>query len=172
MKTPSALTKSLKLNLFGSDKIAILGIGSELRCDDAAGMLVGHAINKEIKKSAKLKRKLKVFLGDTAPENLTGEIKIFNPDHIILIDSCDMNKKPGELGIISSDSVGGVSFSTHQIPLKILVDYIVHSLNCKALILGIQPKSLKYGEKPSKYVLKTVKELSSALLEAAKSVLN
>jgi hypothetical protein len=40
------------------------------------------------------------------------------------------------------------------------------------LILGIQPKSLKYGEKPSKYVLKTVKELSSALLEAAKSVLN
>ena len=171
MRSATDLGKNLRTNLFSADKIAVLGIGSSLRADDSAGMLVAKAISEKTKRSKKLSKCVKIFLGDTAPENLTGEIKRYEPSHLVLIDSCDLGKKPGSISIINPDLVAGVSFSTHQLPLKILIDYIQHSISCKVLIIGIQPKTLQYEKPLSKEVLKAVKELSTALFESIRSVI-
>ena len=69
----SGLKTSLKNRLEGAAKIAVLGIGSLLRADDAAGMLVAEEVEKRCGKT-KGKPEVKVFFGETAPENLTGEI--------------------------------------------------------------------------------------------------
>src|SRR5665647_2924663 len=130
----------LKQKLKDAKRIVVLGIGSELRADDAAGLIVAE----ELKKIKNLK--LKVFLGSTAPENFTGEIIKFKPTHILIVDSVDTDQKPGFILLINPDEVGGVSFSTHMLPVKMMVDYLLASLECEIIIIGIQPKILLFGE--------------------------
>jgi hydrogenase 3 maturation protease len=147
----------LKKKLKDARKIAVLGIGSELRADDAAGLLVAE----ELKKIKNLK--LKVFLGFTAPENLTGEIIKYKPTHIIIIDSVDTDQKPGFILLVNPEEVGGVSFSSHMLPVKMIVDYLLESLKCEIIIIGIQPKTLMFGETISKEVKKSIKQISDVI---------
>ena len=81
-----------------------------------------------------------------------------------LDDAADTSAKPGTIDLISPDVVGGVSFSTHMMPLKIMVDYMNQSIKCKTLIIGIQPKVLKFGSIPTKVVIASAKEVAEAIL--------
>ena len=155
------LKKILNQKFKDAKKIAVLGVGSDLRADDAAGILIAEQLKKEISNS-----RVKVFLGATAPENLTGEIIRFKPTHLLILDSADISAKPGTIEIIDVDQVRGISFSTHQMPFKVLVDYILNYIKCSIFIIGIQPKSLKFGGSVSKEVLKSVKQVSSAIIKA------
>lgn len=151
------LKTTLKKKLKDAKKIAVLGIGSELRADDVAGLLVAE----ELKKTKNLK--LKVFIGSTAPENLTGEIIKYKPTHIIIVDSVDTDQKPGFILLISPEEVGGVSFSSHMLPVKMIVDYLLESLKCEIIIIGIQPKILAFGKTISKEVKKSAKQVSDVI---------
>ena len=151
----------LKRKLKAADRIAVLGIGSELRGDDIAGMLVADSLRKFKDKN----KKLKVLLGATAPENLTGEIKKFKPSHVIIIDAADIGKKPGALACIDPEEIDKISFSTHQLPLSIMAEYLTQSLNCKIIVIGIQPKTIKFGFKFSKEIEKSAAYLSDTIKE-------
>ena len=158
----SGLKTSLKLRIEGADRIAVLGIGSRLRADDAVGMLVAENIEKHLKKTCR-KPEVKVFFGETAPENLTGEIKKFKPTHLIIIDSGDTGKKPGTITVISPEEETGVSFSTHQLPTGILIDYLLKFIECRVTVIVIQPKTLTFNHPLSKEATGAVKALSSTL---------
>ncbi|MGA1979990.1 MAG: hydrogenase maturation peptidase HycI [Sedimentisphaerales bacterium] len=153
------LAAVLKQKLENAGKVAVLGIGSELRSDDAAGVLAAQQI-KKISSKKKLLHLIKVFIGSTAPENLTGEIKKFKPSHLIIIDSADMNAPPGQVTIINSEKVGGTSFCTHSLPLKVMIDYLRQSCDCETIIIGIQPKNLSVGGPISKEVDRAAQELA------------
>lgn len=160
------LSALLLQSLGGATKVAVLGIGSELRGDDIAGMFVAEKLENKFKKS----QSVKVFFGGTAPENLTGEIKKFAPSHIIMIDASDTSQEPGTISFIDPENVGGISFSTHMMPIKIMVDYLKEALNCKSVIVGIQPKSIHFGVKPSKEVLKSADQVASSIRKVLKSI--
>lgn len=160
-----SLKKELAARLKGAKRVAVLGVGSELRGDDIAGLLVINAL----KKSKKIKKsvKLKTFEGSTAPENLTGEIRAFKPTHLIIVDTADIGERPGTVLLLRADEVGrGISFSTHKIPPKILIDYFAHSLKCEVVIIGIQPKSISFGKPPSKAVIASSRSVAASILEA------
>jgi hydrogenase 3 maturation protease len=157
-----ALKTTLKKRLSNAKRVALLGVGSELRGDDAAGILVSGQLEKECRKISP-KGTFRVFTGSTAPENLTGEIKRFKPDHLIIIDSADTGKKAGAIVLIDPERVSGVSFATHQLPMKILVDYLIKSIGCKISIIGIQSKRLDFGSSPSKEIQKSVRIISDTL---------
>ena len=156
------LKTKLKKKLKDAGKIAVLGIGSVLRSDDAAGFLVAEEL-KKIKHS-----KLKVFFGSTAPENLTGEIIKYRPTHIIIIDSADVDREPGFILLIDPEEVGGISFTSHMLPVKMMVDYLLESLKCEIIIIGIQPKILEFGETISKEVKKSTKQISDYICQILK----
>ena len=160
------LKKILKQKLKDAKKIVVLGIGSEFRADDAAGLLVAE----ELKKIKNLK--LKVILGSTAPENFTGEIIKFKPTHILIIDSVDIDQKPGFILLINPDEVGGISFSTHMLPVKMMVDYLLASLECEIIIIGIQPKILLFGENMSKEVKKSTRQISDIIHQILQPLLD
>ena len=160
----SGLKTNLKLRLEGAAKIAVLGIGSLLRADDAAGMLVAEEVEKRCGK-ANVKPEIKVFFGETAPENLTGEIKKFEPTHLIIVDSGDTGKNPGTITVIGSEEETGVSFSTHQLPTGIMIDYLLKFIKCRVTVIVIQPKTLTFNHPLSKEVTGAVKALSSTLLQ-------
>ena len=109
---------------------------------------------------------MEVFLGGTAPENLTGEIRRFNPTHLVIIDAADLNSEPGTITLMDPDSIGGTTFCTHSLPLKVMIDYLLDSFPCHVTIIGIQPKSLEVGASVSKEVLDAVESLAAMLLDA------
>lgn len=109
----------------------------------------------------------KVFLGSTAPENLTGEIKKFNPTHLIIVDIVETGDKPGAIVLIDPKDAGGISFSTHRLPLKMMVEYLLKFLKCKVIIIGIQPKTLALGSQPSQEAVKAVNKVVKMVKEIA-----
>lgn len=156
----------LKNRLKNATKVAILGIGSELRADDAVGVVIARNLQAHIRK---MKTKaLKVFLGQTAPENLTGEIKKFNPTHLIIIDAVDFQKKAGSIGIVNDRKEEGVSFSTHRMPFQIIGDYLYKSIACETIIIGIQPQSLEYCGGLSPKIQESVRMASEGIREVLK----
>ena len=151
---------ALKDRLKSAERIVVLGIGSELRGDDIAGILV----TEELGKCPKDAKKLKIINGGTAPENFTGEIKNFNPTHLVVIDSANMAKsKPGTIRLIDPEKIGNFSFCTHRLPVNIMTDYLIKFIDCEIIILGIQPKTIDFGAKCSPEIKKSVKRVSSAI---------
>ncbi len=160
------LKAALKSRLHKAERIAVLGVGSELRGDDAAGILVVERLDKLHRKASDKHRKFRVFVGSTAPENLTGEIKAFEPDHVLIIDSADMGRRAGTVELINPDKVGGLSFCTHSLPPKIMADYLIQSLGCEITIIGIQPKDIAFGSPLSKEVGIAARKTSDIILES------
>lgn len=166
------LKKELTSRLKGAKRVAILGIGSELRGDDVAGVLVAELVDKKIKSPRSTvhgprSARLRVFFGSTAPENITGEIRDFKPTHLILVDTAEIGEKPGTVLLLKGSEIGsGVSFSTHKIPIKILTDYFAESLKCEITVIGIQPRSINFGKPASKEVKDSSKEVAIAIISA------
>jgi len=163
--------KSLLKNKFTNAKrVVVLGVGSDLRGDDIAGILVAQKIEAFQKKIGERKR-LKVLLGFTAPENFTGDIKRFAPTHLIVVDSAEIKKAPGDVVLLDPQTVGGMTFSTHSLPLKIMTDYLLIDLKCEILIIGIQPKTLHYGSPVSGEVKKSAEAVARIINATLKSSL-
>ena len=120
---------------------------------------------KELAAGEKLSVKLKIFIGATAPENLTGEIKKFRPTHLIIIDAADLEAKPGTIKVMDAEDIGGTSFCTHSLPTKVMTDYLLESFKFSITVIGIQPRSLTVGADPSKEVLKAVETLAATIAE-------
>jgi hydrogenase 3 maturation protease len=162
------LTAVLKQKLENASRIAVLGIGSDLRGDDVAGIIVAKQI-KKVSSRKKSPLKIKVFIGKTAPENLTGEIRKFKPSHLIIIDSADTNAQPGQVTVIKPEDVVGTSFCTHSLPIKVMIDYLQQSSrNLKVIIIGVQPKNLAVGSNVSKEVSQAVEELAVTIVNLFK----
>jgi hydrogenase 3 maturation protease len=153
----TSLKRTLSQWLRDAQRIAVLGIGSDLRADDGAGVLVAEALRK--RKS----RTCKVFIGGTAPENLTGEIRKFQPTHLIIVDALEAGLAKGAVRVIDPKTVGGFSSSTHKMPMKVFTDYVSRSIGCEVIIVGIQPVTLEFNAPLSPEVLKAVKRVSDAI---------
>jgi hydrogenase 3 maturation protease len=137
-------------------------VGSDLRGDDVAGILAAQQIEKIIRQK-NTSPQVRIFIGATAPENLTGEIKRFEPTHLIVIDAAEFNKKPGHIEIMEADKIGGTSFCTHVLPLAVIVAYLLESFKFEAIIIGIQPKTLTFGAQPTKEVVAAAKHLAKEI---------
>lgn len=139
----------------------MLAVGSDLRGDDAAGPLVAKHLKELGRRGAP---RLKVFLGGTAPENLTGEIKQYRPTHLVVVDSAEFGAKPGGVAVMAlSDAIGGPTFSSHSLPLTIMLQYLLHFIECEVVILGIQPRRLSFGASPSKSVDLSARRVAKAI---------
>ena len=142
--------------LASQPKVAILGCGSVLRCDDAAGTEIALRL-------ADLSGRARAFAGYVAPENLTGEIKNFAPNLILVIDAIDLGIETGEVRLIEQADITGVSFSTHMLPLKIIVDYLHQETGAEIALLGIQSGNLEFMDEMSDGVTRTIDEITEML---------
>ncbi len=137
----------------------MLGVGSEMRSDDAAGLHVASAVSR-----AGLPN-VHSFEAGPAPENFTAEIRRLHPSTVIIVDCAHMGEPSGTLRLIDPVDIGGVSFGTHGLPLSVLSEYLRQENGCSVLILGIQPASVEVGEVVSQPVLDAINEAASLLLD-------
>lgn len=140
-----------------------MGVGSELRNDDAAGMIFASELDLLIKSD-----NLLVIGGGSAPENFTGVIKEFRPDILFIVDAAFMGLETGEISLLDSKQIEGISFSTHMLPLPLMLDYLKTEAGCETVIIGIQPENTGQGLEVCEKVKTAAKELATTFYSLIK----
>lgn len=156
------IKKILKTRLEGAERVALLGIGSEMRADDAAGILVAREL--ELKQPS-FGERVRVFVGHASPESLTGEIKRYRPTHLLIVDAADLGLEPGGSRIIQKSEINGVSFSTHRLPTRILADYLEGELSCEIIIIGIQPLTMELLKPASETIRESARGMAALIAD-------
>ena len=132
----------LREKLRGMERLAVLGAGSVLRSDDAAGVCVVEELKARFFGEAY--PNLLLCVGETAPENYSGKIMGFRPSHLLVVDAADLGKAPGTVVEIMPEDVGGPTFCSHMLPLKVMIDYLKAETGAAVTLLGIQSKSIAF----------------------------
>lgn len=101
--------------------------------------------------------------GGTLPESTSGPLRRFNPDLVIFIDAAELGKPPGTIELVAPARIGGVSFSTHAIPMKLMMDYLAGELGCEMLLVGIQPEKIEFDSEMSQTAKKAAARLAAEL---------
>lgn len=138
-------------------KIAFLGIGSELKRDDAVGLAVVDKLSAFVEDPS-----IAIINCHDVPENFTGYLKRFKATCIVLIDATDFGGLPGEARLFQLDAVMGSAVVTHKASLDVFGAYLRLETGATSVFLvGIQPASCDVGD-----------ELSSAVAKASTTVAN
>ena len=163
---PAALP-ALKASLPGTQMSGtiILGIGNRLGGDDAAGpCLVDMLSHGQCRARVLHSAEITAIDAGTAPESYTSVIRQHRPDLLMLIDAADMGLPPGAVRAIPPDKISVVTFSTHHMPLCMLISY-VQDLCGRVLLIGVQPARTEIGKGLSKAVRKSMTELNEFVLQ-------
>lgn len=123
----------------GAKKIAILGIGNDLRSDDGLGPYI-------IEKLSIDDPRILIENVGSVPEGFARNLAEFGAERVIMVDAADMMKPPGHIEFVTKDRIGGITISTHSMPLSFLMMYLEQETGGKTVLIGIQPKSIQFGE--------------------------
>lgn len=154
--------KNLLNNLPQGGRVAVLGVGNELRGDDAAGVQVARRLASLTVPNGE---RLLVLEGGAAPEAFTGSLRRFNPHLVLLVDVAGLGAAPGSVEVLSWDETTGLSASTHTMPPSLLGAYLTQSLGCQLALIGIQPVNLGLDEPISPEVAHSVEQVALQLAE-------
>lgn len=142
-------------------RVAIVGMGSEVNGDDAAGILIARRLKERL---TGLDRVLSFETG-RSPENAVSQLRKFNPDVVVFIDAADLAEDPGWVAMIDPRTTTGASFSSHSMPFSMILEYLREQLDGEILLLGIQPQTIEFDDNVSRAVEISVIEVSEFLLD-------
>ncbi|MBN2228157.1 MAG: hydrogenase maturation peptidase HycI [Candidatus Thorarchaeota archaeon] len=148
--------KALKVFISDAKRIAILGIGNDLRTDDGLGPFIVNSLNVK-------DPNIMIENVGSVPEGFARPLAEFGAERMILIDAADMQKAPGYIELVTKDRVGGINISTHSMPLSFLMMYLEQETGGKTIILGVQPKSIQFGEGLTPEIQEVAEEILVAL---------
>ena len=123
----------------GAKRIAILGIGNDLRTDDGLGPYIIENLRID-------DPRVMIENVGSVPEGFARNLAEFGAERVIMVDAADMMKPPGHIELVTKDRIGGINISTHSMPLSFLMMYLEQETGGKTILIGIQPKSIQFGE--------------------------
>ncbi|MEX2681085.1 MAG: hydrogenase maturation protease [Candidatus Sigynarchaeota archaeon] len=163
-------------------RLVVIGIGADLREDDAVGNLLARELiadianNNHIRVNTNIEHSVDEYLkidgvlilnASVVPEQYITVVKDFGPDTIIIVDAAAMGNQsyPGDLAFVRTEELDASTFSTHTISLRYFIEILnVFGLKARIFIIGIQPGKIGYGEGLSPAVADTKVFLKSLLL--------
>ena len=137
--TDQSFENGLKEFITDAEKIAILGIGNDLRTDDGLGPYIVNAIKFD-------HPDVMIENVGSVPEGFARPLAEFGAKRILMIDAADMQKVPGHIELVTKNRIGGINISTHSMPLSFLMMYLEQETGGESILLGVQPKNLQFGE--------------------------
>ncbi|MEA3230023.1 MAG: hydrogenase 3 maturation endopeptidase HyCI [archaeon] len=145
------------------DVIVVCGIGNQTRGDDGCGP---HVIQK-LMSSKDCFDNLDVHLIDCglAPENFTGKIVALAPRKVIIVDAVDLGDEPGYFEYVDIERIKGQLISTHKLPVTLFISFLQKEAGCDVDFIGIQPKTLGFGDEMSAECVKGCSEVVDMILE-------
>lgn len=140
-------------------KIVLFGIGNTLRGDDALGPMLVEMLREKVNAVC--------INAEGSPENFLGKVIKEDPDTLLIIDAVYLNAGPGEYRLLAPEELEDSVFTTHDIPLTMLIDYLKSENNMSIYILGIEPQHLDLGRKVSPKLKQTIILLKEMITNAA-----
>ncbi len=140
-------------------KLAVAGIGNDLRGDDGAGPRVAHLLAE----NPGNRDDLLIVDAGTVPENYVGKFIDENPTHILLVDAALKEElAPGAVHMVEEADIGNFSTSTHTMSLSLVISLVTQHIEVNIALLGIQPLRCEmFDETLSPAVETTVKEIAA-----------
>ncbi len=160
--------KAIKSLLEMAERPAVLGVGSILRGDDGAGVICAKYLQRD-KKRGMLPESFSIFIGETAPENITGEIIRKKPDCLVIIDAIETDDAEEDVWYFrhKEECIDGFSASTHKMPLEVLCTYLDTAAGFPIAVVGIAAINIGFQSKMSERTRNAVrlvaKEIASGL---------
>jgi hydrogenase 3 maturation protease len=130
--------------------LAIVGVGHELRGDDAAGIAIVQALQSSVNAQSL------IINAGTVPENVTGALRGFAPDLVLIIDAVQMNEMPGTIRLLDIRDTENCSVTTHTLSFHMFAFYLETELNCMVKLLGIQAGQDLLGAEFSRPVYQSI----------------
>lgn len=149
----------------GAGRILVLGIGNPVRGDDGAGTRVAELVRRAARRSRPRIPCLSIP-GGSAPENFTGVMRRFGPGKAILVDAVSAGLAPGAITLLEPAALGGITLSTHTMPMGILRDYLLGAGFSDQAVIGIQPAGIRLGEPMSTEVREASRAVARAILRS------
>lgn len=145
-------------------RVAIIGVGNEMRGDDCAGVFTARTLRYVLS----ARPGMLIIDAGSAPESCIGQLRAFGPDLVLFIDSADMDADPGSIQWLDWQVTGG-TIGTHGFPLSLLAQYLCDEIGCMIGIIGIQPVQTDLGTPFSssvrQAVARVVQDTTSILCE-------
>jgi hydrogenase maturation protease HycI len=148
-------------------RVAVVGVGNELNGDDAAGTQVAA----KLKAVSGFPEHFLPINAGSIPENASGVLRRFQPDVVILVDAADFGGETGEVKWLEAEEIGGMSASSHTLPLPVLGQFLEAELNCKVEYLGIQPESIVFDTPVSLTVSRSIARVVQVFTAAAEKLI-
>ncbi|MFH1868194.1 MAG: hydrogenase 3 maturation endopeptidase HyCI [Candidatus Omnitrophota bacterium] len=136
-------------------KIVIVGMGNIMRGDDGFGPLLIENLTGRIDAVC--------IDAGTAPENYLGKIAKEKPDTILFIDAVDLGLDPGAYDILVKSEILNHGMTTHDISPNMLIDFLEKETEANIYMLGVQPKSISFGDEVSMCVKKAISEVADMI---------
>ena len=146
--------------LEGFEKLIVLGVGNELKCDDGVGPYIIKKLKEE---NIENKKKLLFIDSQTVPENFTGKIRKENPSQLIIVDACLMDCEPGDMKIVNKYDFANIGISTHSMSLSFFVRFLEQGNDMRIIFVGIEPESMDYGNAPTEKVERAANDFVNIL---------
>lgn len=108
----------------------LLGVGNDMHGDDGVGVYVARRFQCE--------GWVAMDCG-IAPENYIGKVMASTPELVVIVDAADMDLEAGAIRIIPRERMGAASFSTHSLPLSVLISHIEMATHVPVYLIGVQP---------------------------------
>lgn len=135
------------------NKNLVFTVGNDLMGDDAAGPLLARRLEESPLTA------WNVLDGGNTPENYIYKIREIQPQHVVIVDTADMDLHAGEVRHIDQEAIGSLFLmTTHSLPLSFLMDAISEFVPHVELI-GIQPKTVAFGYPVSPEVSQAVEQV-------------
>lgn len=131
-------------------RVAVVGLGETVAGDDGAAMRLVRALGRR-------RRRIRCLEAGTEPERLLSGLGREAYDTVLLVDAVDFGGETGGVGWWGTDEIRSChpQISTHRLSLGLLAQALSREGRTQVWLLGIQPGSLRRGERLSRAVART-----------------
>lgn len=133
-------------------RAVILGVGNDLRGDDAAGPALCERLAGDVSAV--------VIDAGTAPENHIRPIQEAKPDVLLIVDAVDFGGPPGHIRLFEPTDMSRFAFSTHTLSLHLFIDLLQGDQPLDVRLVGIQAGPRRLGDGLSPAVQEAVEMLA------------
>ena len=139
---PEVVPENLEAELSGQlvGKVAVMGIGNTMRCDDGFGVVLVRSLQ-----GAGLPDDIRLFICEMTPENFVGPVTQFQPSTILMIDTAELGEPPGSVRLVNARDIAGSGMTTHNLSLRQLANMLESATDASVILLAAQPGKLDFG---------------------------
>lgn len=148
------------IRLVAGRKVVLMGVGNDLRGDDACGVVLGERLAEQVC--------CPIFVTFDLPEDFAVKASDLRPDLVLILDAADFGGEPGQVRLIRAQDIPPTPGVTHRPSLEMMARFLELDAGAETWVLGVQPdlRRVGLGDEMGEAMRRAVEALEPLLTEA------